>query len=413
MTNRNRHPLLVAALALAAAACDNTPYDASELVATVNVAPDTATLEVGATRLLAVVIREQDGTPIHGFDVTWSSDNEAIARVAANGTVTAVAEGVTRVSASVAGRSARATISVTQAPLATLEIHGDSVRVLERTHSLQLIAWGRDAAGNALNGVLPTWTSSDPDAVWASNTGGIVAYRGGTVTITAMFQGKSASVRIRVPTVTLVKVLTSSVTLEDSGTAQAAAEVHTEAGVRPLPVQWASENPEIVRINATGTITALRPGTAVIRATVEGVAGRALVTVSGERQPLRGVTVAGQALPVALRDATWTDGAGNEQTGGLVLSGAELQLMSNGRYAQRSFVHYTQDGVIRAWTTIEDVGAVYYDFMTGNMILRSDRYPGRESRGDFEYANGFPTGNIVVTHRVGDDGEAVAVKYQQ
>jgi uncharacterized protein YjdB len=62
-------------------------------VATVSISPDTATLEVGATRQLTATLPDAAGSVLTGRPVEWSSSDEAVVSVAQDGTVSAVAEG--------------------------------------------------------------------------------------------------------------------------------------------------------------------------------------------------------------------------------------------------------------------------------------------------------------------------------
>jgi len=87
-------------------------------VAAVEVSPDTATLAIGSTLQLAATPRDAAGGALTGRSVAWSSDDEAIARIAQDGTVTGVAAGTVAITAAVEGRSGTASITVTPPPLA-------------------------------------------------------------------------------------------------------------------------------------------------------------------------------------------------------------------------------------------------------------------------------------------------------
>ncbi len=91
-------------------------------VASISLAPDTATLLVGGTRRLAVVLRDARGAELAGRAVRWSSDDEAVATVAADGTVTARAVGSAAVTAESEGRRAVANVTVLQPPVPDLAL---------------------------------------------------------------------------------------------------------------------------------------------------------------------------------------------------------------------------------------------------------------------------------------------------
>ena len=90
-------------------------------VATVTVAPPQLTLKVGETGDLIATPRDADGEAISGRQITFSSDNPLIATVSGTGHVTAVATGLTVVTATVEGKSGTANVSVTSLPATQLE----------------------------------------------------------------------------------------------------------------------------------------------------------------------------------------------------------------------------------------------------------------------------------------------------
>lgn len=79
-------------------------------VASVAVSPKTNNLEVGATRQLNATVEPSTAKQ----DVTWSSDDKAIATVDANGKVTAVSEGQATITASAESETDTATVNVTE-----------------------------------------------------------------------------------------------------------------------------------------------------------------------------------------------------------------------------------------------------------------------------------------------------------
>lgn len=84
--------------------------------------PDTATLWVGEARRLAARLRGARGEELNGRTVAWSSDDEAVATVAADGTVTARAPGSASITAESEGRKAVAHVTVLQPPLPDLAL---------------------------------------------------------------------------------------------------------------------------------------------------------------------------------------------------------------------------------------------------------------------------------------------------
>lgn len=82
-------------------------------VASISVAPDTATLSTGATLQLSATVRDSAKNVLTGRSITWASENPSIASVSSSGLVTAVAVGgPVHLTATSGSQSAAATISV-------------------------------------------------------------------------------------------------------------------------------------------------------------------------------------------------------------------------------------------------------------------------------------------------------------
>jgi glucose/arabinose dehydrogenase len=91
-------------------------------VASVTVDPDTATLPVGGTRRLTAVLRSGTGAELAGRSVAWTTSNEAVASVAADGVVRAHAAGSVRITAESEGVTGIAEVLVVPVPALRLEL---------------------------------------------------------------------------------------------------------------------------------------------------------------------------------------------------------------------------------------------------------------------------------------------------
>ena len=94
----------------------------------VTIAPKTNNLEVGATRQLNATVEPSNAT---NKSVAYTSDNEAIATVDANGLVTAIAEGTATITATVDGKTDTATVNVTRPPEITKEEVTEEIDIVE------------------------------------------------------------------------------------------------------------------------------------------------------------------------------------------------------------------------------------------------------------------------------------------
>ena len=85
-------------------------------VASVTLSPTTASVEQGATVTLVATARDAQGNILSNRPVSWTTSAAAIATVTASGMVQGVAPGSADITATVEGKSARATLTVTAPP---------------------------------------------------------------------------------------------------------------------------------------------------------------------------------------------------------------------------------------------------------------------------------------------------------
>jgi hypothetical protein len=167
------------------------------LVERVEVSPATGSIAVGATLQLSATARDASGNVLTGRIVSWSSDSPSLAIVSPAGLVTGDAPGLVTITATSEGRSATAQITVTPAPVATIEVSPDSGWITVG-HALQLSATTRDAAGNVLTDRDVSWSSDSPSLAMVSSAGLVTGEAPGLVTITATSEGRSATAEITV-----------------------------------------------------------------------------------------------------------------------------------------------------------------------------------------------------------------------
>jgi len=128
-----------------------------------------------------------------------------------------------------------------------------------------------------------TWTSSNSAIASVGGWGRITAIAAGTTTITADWQGVSASITVTVSPATLTSVLVSgaaSMSMDQTLQMQATGVYSdtTVANVKNLAA-WSSSDPTIATVNSKGLVTSFTSGTVDIYATFNGVSGFATLTV--------------------------------------------------------------------------------------------------------------------------------------
>jgi PKD repeat protein len=89
-------------------------YFGGGTLSTIDVSPGTADLTVGGTQQFTATGKDALGTPMGGLSFTWSSSNETVGTVNANGLFAAVGAGSTTVTATNGSVSGTASVSVTE-----------------------------------------------------------------------------------------------------------------------------------------------------------------------------------------------------------------------------------------------------------------------------------------------------------
>jgi len=165
-------------------------------VATISLSPPMSTIEVGGTVQLTAVTLNASGTVLSGHAVAFLTGDPAIVRVTDDGLVRGVRAGTASIRAIAGGRSTTASVTVRSA-VSSVALVSPSANLLIGD-TLRIAATVLDASGNALANREITWTSSDSSRARVSPTGLVTGIGAGTVSITAMSEGRSAAVSISV-----------------------------------------------------------------------------------------------------------------------------------------------------------------------------------------------------------------------
>ena len=166
-------------------------------VATVTVAPGSATVNEGQTLQLTATLKDANGNVLIGRSITWSSSNSSAASVNGTGLVTGVTAGSATITATSEGQSGTSAITVVHLPVASVTVTPASGTVSAGS-SLQLTATPKDANGNPLVGRTVTWQSSNTAAARVNGSGLVTGVAAGSATITATSEGQSGTSAITV-----------------------------------------------------------------------------------------------------------------------------------------------------------------------------------------------------------------------
>jgi len=267
---------------------DGTETVGSAPVATVTVNLSSTTLAPGQSTQATAIARDANGNVLTGRSVAWASLNTSIATVSISGVVTAVSAGSATIQATVETKIGTTTLTVASSvPVATVAVTLGSTS-LTPGQTTQATAVARDASGNVLTGRIVGWSSLNTSVATVSSSGLVTAVAAGAATIRATVETKvgdgALTITSLLTTTTAAVVATvDSSTLAAGHTAQGHAVAKDALGnvLTGKTVSWTSNNTAIATVNATtGLVTAVTAGSAVVQATVDGVAGQASVNVT-------------------------------------------------------------------------------------------------------------------------------------
>lgn len=289
------------ALVLVLAGCGDSPTKPAR-VAEVSIAVPPGDVIVGSQVQLSASPLDSKGNALQGREVTWSSQNQAIATVSSTGLLSALTPGTVGINATSQGRTGTTQVVVKPVPVASVFVSPTAISIeLGKTQQLDAVA------RNAANGVLPgraiAWRSRD-EAI-ATVVGGLVTAQAvGTVVIEATSEGRMGTATVTVTPKVLAPVITavapatlipgSTATITGTGfTAVAGSNAVTIGGV-PATVTSASTTQLLV------TVPCVQTGNAAVRVAVgQGQSGDFLHPLTVTRHALS----PGQSLIIDGSDA--------------------------------------------------------------------------------------------------------------
>lgn len=289
-------------------------------VHTLTITPSALSQVVGDQTQLTATATDDRGRVLRDVRVSWSSANTAVATVSGTGVVDARAKGGTTITARASGKSATATINVSDVPSAyvVLTLPNDSIAAGQ---TMQATATAYDANGNPLSGRPMAWQSSQPSVATINNLGKITAIVPGVTTISVISDGHVASKRLTVVTgrATSMVVSPPALTLSPGSSGRLVGEIRDQFGMRMpgLSPSWSSSAPSIATVDQTGNVTGIAMGTATVRATFNALTASADITVGGVPVHSIRLTPSSVALQVGGATtivATALDASGNPLT---------------------------------------------------------------------------------------------------
>ena len=287
--------LLLAFFGLLIASCEpKVPKEESIAVTSVSLSQATAEMLPGETAQLVATVLPSNATD---KSVTWASSKQSVATVSNTGLVTAVADGVTTITASCGGKSATCQVTVSKGIVAVSSVTLDKTE-LRLTAGDETLLKATVSPDDATDRAV-TWSSSNTGIVTVDQGGRVSAIAEGSATITAAAGGKTASCKVSVlrgvvpvASVTLDRI---SVTLEEAQSTTLVATV-SPGDATDKTVTWSTSDATVAAVSQDGKVTAVKQGSATITAKAGSQSATCKVTVKKKVIPVTAVSISQSSL---------------------------------------------------------------------------------------------------------------------
>lgn len=229
---------------------------------------DKTTLEMSKEQNVKLNVIYNPSNTTDSKEVTWESSNKEVATVDENGNVTAhkIGKATITVTSSVAGiKSAKCEINVTS-KLQSIYFDEEQENI-EINKGNEVTLKVNYLPEDTTDGKTVKWESSDSTIAKVDNNGKITALKPGVVTIIANCNGKIATATINVKSpLTGIEIVGGDRELLPGQKENLSVSYKPEDTTDSKTISWKVDNSNIVSIDAKGTITANKPGTAIVTA---------------------------------------------------------------------------------------------------------------------------------------------------
>ena len=268
-------------------------FDQIILVDEVRLDETELTVNKGETRSLVATVLPEDASD---KTITWSSSNSQIARVSADGEITAVSVGTCTITATAGEKSASCQVTVV-IPTSGVILNKSKLDLwINETATLLATVLPADATDKTV-----AWSSSNESVATVTQDGTVTAVGAGTCTISAENGGKSATcevtVKIPVESISLDK---TEYTMYVDSTLKLVATVMPE-NATDKTVTWLSGDTSVATVTQDGTVTAVGAGMCLIRASSGGKSATCIITV---RIPVASISLNKAALEMFIMENT-------------------------------------------------------------------------------------------------------------
>lgn len=204
------------------------------------------------------------GSGLNSSNIVWSSSNEKVA-IVSNGKITGITEGTSTITATINGYRATCQVTVSSDYIAVSGISLDKTSLTVLVGNSETL-FPTITPSNATNQDI-TWSSSDT-SVALIEEGKITGKKVGTATITATINGYRATCKVTVvDTIPLKSININKSTLTIKETVEETLKItYSPSNATNKKVTWKSSNTNVAKVNDSGKVIGIKPGTATITA---------------------------------------------------------------------------------------------------------------------------------------------------
>ncbi|MDR0426079.1 MAG: Ig-like domain-containing protein [Clostridiales bacterium] len=279
----------------------SAPPEAPIEVASVTVSPASASMDTGSTTKLTATVLPSNAD---NKAVTWSSSNESVATVGADGLVTAVAAGTATITATSDDNNSitgTCTVTVSDVLAASISVSGSASMIVGGTQTLTATALPENATNKAV-----VWSTSNSEVATVGADGSVTARAAGDVTITATAaDGGGASGDFNIE-VTVSAVSVGGVSLNGSnmvltiGNTERLTATVSPGNATDKTVTWSTSDNRVATVDADGLVTAVAAGTATVTVTTADGGKTASCTVTVSAVSVGGVSLDKQGMTLTI-----------------------------------------------------------------------------------------------------------------
>ncbi|MBR0298105.1 MAG: Ig domain-containing protein [Bacteroidales bacterium] len=206
--------------------------------------------------------------------IQWSTSAPEIATVD-NGKVTAVKEGFAKIVAYVDGKTAECSVTIDYIPVQSITLAPSDLTLYEgEEHTLSATITPENATYQSV-----LWSTTD-DKIANVENGKVVAIKKGSAKIKGEANGKTAECQVEVlSSVANISLDKNELGMKVGDTQTLNAVITPEDATLRESLVWASSDENVVIVDQSGKVDAIKEGTATVSVSVEGKKAECVITV--------------------------------------------------------------------------------------------------------------------------------------